>query len=341
MSGGKDLVIGAAGCVGAAVAEALRDAGRDVRALDLVRTDVGGVEVITGDMGDPALLARALAGVTTVHQCAALVSLHPERRAQLWEVNVDKNRVVLAEARRAGVGAFVYASTQILCCRPGERLDGIDEGVAYSDRPVSAFAASRIQSERDVLAADDPARGLRTVALRVPTTWGPRDRYHLPTHLLFADRALVMRVGDGRHCSQVYAENVAYAHVLAGEALRAGKIGGRAYYLSDETPPPAYWDTMSALLAACGRKPPRARVPREVFAPVVAGFEAVWQRFGRYLPVEPWISYEALAVAAGDCWFKDDAIRRDLGWKPRVGRAEAIARTAAWFVEHPVARAWP
>src|SRR5262249_17902083 len=117
--------------------------------------------------------------------------------------------------------------------------------------------------------------------------------------------------------------------------------GGRAYYLSDETPPPAYWDTMSELLAACGRKPPRLRVPRRLFAPMVTGVDALYRRFGHYLRVEPWVSYEALAVAAGDCWFRTDAIRRDLGWIPYVPRAEAIARTAAWFTSHPVARAWP
>lgn len=340
MSGETELVIGGAGCVGAAVAEALRDAGRKVRVLDLVASDVADVEVVVGDMGDRALLARALEGVQAVYQCAAFVSLHPGNRDRLWDINVLRNRVVLEESRRAGVRSFVYASTQVLCCKPGEALFGIDESVPYSTTPVSEFAASRIQSEKDVLAADAPDAGFRSVALRVPTTWGPRDRYHLPTHLWLSDHRLAVRLGEGRHCSQVYVENVAHAFALAGDALRDGRVGGRAYYVSDETPPVSYWDTMSELLVACGRSAPRVRIPTAVFAPLVDAVDTVYRRLGDRVRLEPWVSHESLAVGALDCWFRTDAIRRDLRYVPKVARCEGIRRTAAWFDANPEARAW-
>lgn len=332
-----DLVIGSSGCLGAAVCAALLRSGRAVRALDTVATGVPGVDERIGDMGDATRMDEVLRGVDTVHQCASAVSLHPDRRAWLWEMNVAKNRTVLDASRRAGVRAFVYASTQVLCVRPGEPARGIDERVPYADRPLSAFAACRIASEKDVLAANDPGAGLRTLALRVPSIYGARDRYHLPLHLRLADQGLAIRAGDQRHCSHVYAENAAHAHVLAGDALRAGAPGGAAYYLSDETPPPSYWDIMEELLVASGRKPFRGTIPRPVFAALAHISEALHARLGRVFPGEPRFSYEGLLVAASDCWFRTDAIRRDLGWAPPVARDEAVRRTARWFATNP----WP
>jgi len=330
-----DLVLGSAGCLGAAVCTALLRAGRTVRALDLVRTNVPGVDEQLGDMGDPAVMSRALEGVSTVHQCASVLSLHPGRRDVLFETNVDRNRRAMDASRAAGVRAFVYASNHLLCANVGEQVRGLDETAPYAHRPLSEYVASRIAAERDVLAADDPAEGFRTIALRVPTTYGPRDRFHLNLQLDLADKGLGVRAGKQRHCSHVFSENAAHAHLLAGDALRAGRFGGRAYYLSDETPPPSYWDLMGELLVASGRRPPRGSIPRSAVAVLAHVSEATYRRFGHAIGREPVFSYEALTLAAGDCWFRTDAIRRDLGWTPPVPRDEAVARTAAWFASNP------
>lgn len=333
-----DLVIGSAGCLGAAVSTALVRSGRPVRALDLTPSGLDGVDEWVGDMGDAGLLSRALQGVTTVHQCASVLSLNPGRRAEMWETNVERNRRVVELARGAGVRAFVYASNHLLTVRRGEHTRGLDEGAPYAARPLSAYVASRIASEREVLAADDPGAGFRTVALRTPTLYGPRDRFHFNLQLTLADAGRGARVRGQRHCSHTFSENAAHAHVLAGDALRAGAHGGKAYHLSDAALPPSYWDLMDRLLRACGREPPRASIPREALAVMAHVSEALYARVGAYVEQEPFFSYEGVAVVASDCWFSTDAVRRDLGWAPPVPPDEAAARTAAWFTTHPVPR---
>lgn len=333
-----DLVIGSAGCLGAAVCAALVRSGRTVRALDLLPSRLDGVDARVGDMLDASVLSRALEGVDTVHQCASVLSLNPGRRDEMWATNVDGNRRVVERAREAGVRAFVYASNHLLTCQRGEHARGLDEGAPYATRPLSAYVASRIASEKDVLAADDPGAGFRTLALRTPTLYGARDRFHFNLQLTLAESGRGARVRGQRHCSHIYAENAAHAHVLAGDALRAGAHGGKAYHLADEAPPPSYWDLMDRLLIACGREPPRASISRELLAAMAHVSEAVYARFGAHLAQEPYFSFEGLAVVASDCWFRTDAIRRDLGWAPPVPPDEAAARTAAWFTTHPVPR---
>lgn len=330
-----NLVIGASGCLGAAVVSALRARGVPVRGLDLRPGVVEGVDARLGDMGDRATLDAALQGVETVYQCAALVSLNPRYLPEMDRVNVVANRLVLARSAAAGVRAFVYASTQVLCCEPGQEVCGIDESVPYARRPLSAFAATRITSERDVLAADDPTRGFRTLSLRVPSLYGAHDRFHLPLHLGLSERGLAMRVGAQRRCAHVYAENAAHAHLLAADALRAGRCGGRAFYLSDDPLPCSYWDTMSDLLVACGRPPMRQGLSRRAVAALTHVTEALLSRAPGLLRGEPPFSYEALTVAAGDCWFDTAALRDALGFAPPVSRDEAIRRTARWFAENP------
>lgn len=335
-----NLVIGASGCLGAAVVEALVAKGAPVRALDLRPAAVPGVDARVGDMGDARVLGPALDGVHTVYQCAALVSLNPRYRPEMERVNVDANRAVLRRARVEGVRSFVYASTQVLCCEPGQEVRGLDEHAPYARRPLSAFAATRITSERDVLDADRPDEGFRTVALRVPSMFGARDRFHLPLHLGLSERGLAMRAGSQRHCAHVYAENAAHAHLLAAAALREGRCGGRAFYLSDDALPCSYWDTMSDLLVACGRPALRQGLSRRAVAWLTRASEALHARAPWMFRGEPSFTDEGLTVAAGDCWFDTTALRTELGFTPVVPRDEAIRRTAAWFRANPRPKAF-
>ena len=74
------LVTGGAGFIGSHVVDALRDAGHEVSALDALLPQAHGGEtpswagdVVVGDVGDGALLARLLVGVDAVCHQAAMV----------------------------------------------------------------------------------------------------------------------------------------------------------------------------------------------------------------------------------------------------------------------------
>src|SRR5262249_10950948 len=79
---GTCLVTGGAGFIGSHLVEALSKQGRRVRVLDDLWTGaaptlegLSGVELVRGDVGDPAAVARAAEGAELVFHIAALASV--------------------------------------------------------------------------------------------------------------------------------------------------------------------------------------------------------------------------------------------------------------------------
>ena len=114
------LVTGGAGFIGSHVVERLLADGEKVRILDNFSTGKpanvapfqGRVEIVEGDLRDPAALARAVAGCEVVYQQAALRSVPRSIDDPLAnnDVNVTGILQLLVAAKKAGVRRVVYAS---------------------------------------------------------------------------------------------------------------------------------------------------------------------------------------------------------------------------------------
>src|ERR1044071_7333674 len=107
------LVTGASGFLGWHVARVLVERGHRVRALARSGSRVDGLDVepVTGDLRDPASLARAVAGCGLLFHVAADYRLWAPDPTELYRSNVDGTRNLLEAARRAGVERVVYTST--------------------------------------------------------------------------------------------------------------------------------------------------------------------------------------------------------------------------------------
>src|SRR5215472_13604869 len=111
-----DLVTGGTGFVGAHVARALLAEGRSVRCVVRPasrRENLTGlpVEIVEGDLSEPASLERAMAGVSTLFHCAADYRLWTRDPDELYRANVAGTDNVLAAAAQAGVSRVVYTSS--------------------------------------------------------------------------------------------------------------------------------------------------------------------------------------------------------------------------------------
>jgi nucleoside-diphosphate-sugar epimerase len=151
-------------------------------------------------------------------------------------VNVEGATALIADARAAGVGRFVFAST---CSNYGRLADAsipIAEDGALA--PVSLYAEQKVAIERALL--DGAARPMQVTCLRFATLYGvaPRMRFDLTvnefTRDLWADRSL-----------EVFGERFwrPYVHVRdAARAIRitlespASRVGGEVFNVgrSDE-----------------------------------------------------------------------------------------------------------
>lgn len=234
------LVTGGSGYIGGMLVDELRDAGFGVRVLDCLlhgQEEIAaihaaqGVELIRGDVRDPAARAKALQGASAVVHLAAIVgdpacARDPELSD---EVNVQATRALLSDAAAAGVGRFVFAST---CSNYGRMADPtvpIDEDGEL--RPVSLYARQKVDMERLTLAAGSDA--MIPTCLRFATVYGVgrRMRFDLTvnefTRELWADREL-----------EVFGEQFwrPYIHVRdAARAIRTAlqapqdKVAGRVF----------------------------------------------------------------------------------------------------------------
>jgi uncharacterized protein YbjT (DUF2867 family) len=111
------LLCGGTGALGGAIARHLEAHAVRFRALVRPRTDAGAIdgiaaEIVRGDVRDPASLAAALAGVTTVVSTVNAIGrlLDGARDLSIRDVDDRGNANLIAAAEAAGVERFVFVS---------------------------------------------------------------------------------------------------------------------------------------------------------------------------------------------------------------------------------------
>jgi UDP-N-acetylglucosamine/UDP-N-acetyl-alpha-D-glucosaminouronate 4-epimerase len=310
-AGHSFLVTGGAGFIGSYLVRRLAGAGARVRVLDNFSTGrlanladiAGSVELIEGDIVDAAAVRRAVDGVAYVLHLAALVSVpesveQPERN---FEVNFRGTHQLLLAARDAQVRRLVFSSS---CAVYGDQPAPHHEELA--SRALSPYAAAKHSGEQ-LCRAFAHVYGLPTVCLRYFNVFGPRQNPRggyaaaIPqfiTALLGGRRPTIY--GDGGQSRDfVYVANVVDANLLAcgAEAAIGGVFNVGA---GGET-------SLLELLAILGELAGRMAEP--VFAPARVG---------------------DIRRSYGDI----SRARERLGYRPRVGLAEGLRETFAWYREH-------
>jgi 2-alkyl-3-oxoalkanoate reductase len=329
--GSRILVTGATGLLGSHLADRLRATGDHVRAL--VRPgsrtdflDALGVEIVRGDLTDPAACARAVAGVEMIFHCAAKVG--DWGRWREFETGCMGATETLARAAvRAGAGRFVHISSTSAYGHPAPGQAPIDETAALGENVwiLDYYTRSKVECER-LLWRMAEREGLPLTVIRPSWLFGERDRTTAPRLIREFRRGRMLIVGKGDNpLSAVYAGVVADAAILAardpgsrGEAYNItsqGRITQREFLdlfaHALEVPrvvrrvPYAFAFAGGFLLEVQGRMCFRAEPPR------VTRYGA-WL-LGRYLE------------------YSTEKARTRLGWRPAIEYAQSIERTVGWF----------
>jgi nucleoside-diphosphate-sugar epimerase len=232
------LVTGAAGFIGRSIAAALLKRGDNVRGVDSFitgkRANLTGLEAmefIDGDLADPAVCAKACAGVEVVFHEAALASV-PRSVADPAATNrncVDATVNLLVAARAAGARRVMYAgSSSVYGDTPTlpKREDMLPN-------PISPYAVAKLAGEH-YMSAFTRVYGLETVTLRYFNVFGP---FQDPTSHYSGVLAIFCRkllageqptiYGDGEQSRDfTFIENVVAANLLAADAP-AEKVSGK------------------------------------------------------------------------------------------------------------------
>src|SRR5260370_12123063 len=134
-----NVVTGATGLLGSHIAEQLVARGERVRALVRPTSDTTflkllGIDMVTGDLADPASLRRAVDGADVVYHCAARVGDWGPWRA--YKVNiVDATQHLLDACRKVGIGRFLHVSSIGVYGHLGDRDRPITEEEPLGQNP--------------------------------------------------------------------------------------------------------------------------------------------------------------------------------------------------------------
>jgi UDP-glucose-4-epimerase GalE len=321
------LVTGGAGYIGSHTVKALRATGADVVIYDDLSAGhrraakAAGAPCEVGKIADPARLGEVLRAhnVDAVMHFAAWLSVGESVRdpAGYYENNVGGAVAVLRAAAEAGVKHFIFSSTAATFGVPVETP--ITE--MHPQRPINAYGETKLAVER-ALPHFERAYGLRSVTLRYFNAAGADpdgalgEDHDPEIHVI--PRAIDAALGRGDFAiygtdydtpdgtclrDYVHVADLASAHILALESLRAG--GKSTAYNLGNGKPISVREVVSSVERVTGRPLPTGMAPRR--------------------PGDPGVLFAS-----------SDKIRRELGWQPRYEAIDVIVDTAwRWRERHP------
>ena len=225
------LVTGSSGHLGEALMRTLRASGRAAVGLDIT---AGPFTDEVGSIADRACVARCIDGAQVVFHAATLHKPHvaTHSRAAFVETNVLGTLILLEEAVRAGVRAFVMTSTTSAfgdALKPpiGAAAAWIDESVAPV--PKNIYGVTKTAAE-DLCQLFHRNEGLASIVLRT-SRFFPEEDDDPEARISYADDNLKANEYLFR---RVAIEDVVDAHLVAAE--RAPSIGFGKYVISATTP---------------------------------------------------------------------------------------------------------
>jgi nucleoside-diphosphate-sugar epimerase len=223
---------GATGFLGSHIADVLLQAGWRVRAAVRPSSDLRWlrskpVEIVTASLADPDDARRLVAGSDAVIHCAGVVKAPDDNAYRAGNVATTE-RLLQAAAESGSPHTFVLISS-LAAAGPAP----IDAPRTEADpcTPLGAYGRSKRAAEQLL---EDGAWPLRTVVLRPPALYGPRDHAFLPL-LRAAQAGWALRLGSRMTgLSLVQGRDAAGAAV----ALLTSRNARGTYFVDDGSAPP-------------------------------------------------------------------------------------------------------
>ncbi len=324
MSGGISVVTGGKGHVGFALVKELADRGEKIRLL--LRSDsavFNGIdcEKIMGDVCDSDSLEKAFEGAETVYHVAGVVDISGTKDKQVWDVNVEGTKKVVAACKKMGVKNLVYVSSvdAIPVNNGNEVIKEISE--FDPDLVEGTYAKSKAVATQFVL--DNADENLKVCSVHPSTCIGPYDNNgtsSMCTVIKLFSKGLFPMTFDFGSCNFVDVRDTAKGMVAAAEKGR----NGECYFLCGNVI--LLDDFIGVLSQACGRKKPGFVLREKFVYKVIPVFEKLFE----LLKLPPMINEYAIRKVSENFNFSNAKAAEELGFEARP-LVDSLKDTIAWF----------
>lgn len=252
--------------------------------------------------------------------------------------------MLLEASIQENVVCFIYTST-IEVMGPNSKGEPIVNGTEETDYECALkfnYSKTKREAEQRTLQAHNEVLQnggrLATCALRPMYIYGEGCRFLLG-HMVdgIRNRNVLLRMSlPEAKVNPVYVGNVAAAHLQAARSLRdqqkRNSVGGRFYFVSDDTPHVSYSDFNHVVMAPLGFDiQKRLPVPLGLFYVVCFIMEVVCMMLRPFVRVVPPLKRQLLTMLNTPFSFSYQGAKRDLGYVPRYTWEEARRRTTEWL----------
>jgi dihydroflavonol-4-reductase len=224
----KVLVTGATGFIGGNVARELAKQGYSVRALARKGSNTKflqgfNLDMVEGDLLDPASLERALDGCEALFHVAAMYTFWARNPRLIYDTNVQGTENILTAAKAKKIEKIVYTSSESAVGIDNPHGLGNEKMQGHIENIPSDYKKSKFMAEN--MALKMCREGLPLVVVNPTTPIGSYDVKPTPTGQIVRDylnHKMFACVNTGLNVIDV--EDVAKGHILA---LEKGRIGNR------------------------------------------------------------------------------------------------------------------
>ncbi|KKL23888.1 hypothetical protein LCGC14_2420870 [marine sediment metagenome] len=286
------------------------------------------VELVEGDIRDPAAVGRFVgrAEGATVFHLAGII--HPKRVRDLYAINAEGTRHLIAAAAAAGCRRIVATSSNSPAGVSRDPKELFDE--SHPDRPYMNYGRSKALME-DALKGAHQGGAIETTILRPCWFYGPEQPERQTTFFTMIKEGKAPIAGNGEsRRSMSYVDNASLGLLLAGANPKAA---GETYWIADARPYSMneVVDTVEELLqqdfgmTVAGKRMHLPSIASEVAFVV----DLAMQRVGLYDQRIHVLSEMNKTIACSI-----DKARRELGYEPGVELHEGMRRSIEWCLQN-------
>ncbi|XP_043927728.1 3 beta-hydroxysteroid dehydrogenase/Delta 5--_4-isomerase type 1-like [Protopterus annectens] len=303
------------------------------------------LKTFEGDIRDKALLQKACCGVKTVIHTACIIDvIGAVEEEELEGVNVKGTQLLLEASIQENVKFFIYTSS-VEVVGPNAQGDPIidgDEDTVYKTNLKFPYSKTKHKGEQLVLKANGQQlknnEKMVTCTLRPMYIFGENSKFILRyiDDAIKTGNILVRNSRPEALVNPVYVGNVAWAHVLLSKALqdpeKARRIGGKFYFISDDTPHMSYADLNYEVAKDLGfRIQPRLTLPLPLLYVIAFLLELVRDILKPFIRYTPYINRPLLTMLNTPFSFIYKKAKKDFDYSPCYSWEEARKRTSEWI----------